>query len=317
MANIFTILCIHHFIQLIHSTSIILLLVSSSIFSISVTVFFITDSLLSSFSRLLLNVFYILSILFSRFWIAFTTISLNSFSGELSSSSSFIWSCKFLPCSFICNIFIYLLILSNLLYLRFSFYSLQGSNSLCFWHLISVGEIGSVACVGSWWEGQEPVFWWFKQDLFPLKCRSISEGVFWGVCGFVSSLSAEWCVCTPVLLVDSMEVLALRLQIVGGSRSGSWDGEFWEGFHRLKLSVAWNFLVFQCLDSVLPPQRLRLDPWPGNQMLQAAQLGKKGEKEDKYGIKTNKQNPWKIAKTKISKQQWLQTKETNNTPEKW
>ena len=48
VAIIFTILCIHHFIQLIHSTSVILLLVSSSIFSISVTVFFITHCCLVS-----------------------------------------------------------------------------------------------------------------------------------------------------------------------------------------------------------------------------------------------------------------------------
>ena len=38
------------------------------------------------------------SLLFTRFWIIFTVITLNSFSGRLPISSSFVWSGKFLPC---------------------------------------------------------------------------------------------------------------------------------------------------------------------------------------------------------------------------
>ena len=45
------------------------------------------------------------SILFLRFWIIFTVITLNSFSGRLLISSSFIWSYRFLPCPFIFNPF--------------------------------------------------------------------------------------------------------------------------------------------------------------------------------------------------------------------
>ncbi|XP_049566948.1 syntaxin-17 isoform X2 [Orcinus orca] len=45
------------------------------------------------------------SLLVNRFWIIFTIITLNSFSGRLPISSSFIWSCRFLPCSFICAIY--------------------------------------------------------------------------------------------------------------------------------------------------------------------------------------------------------------------
>ena len=80
----------------------------------------IIDCLFFSFFRLLLNVFYIFPILFSRFWIIFIIITLNSFSGELPSSSSFICCCQFLLSSFICSIFLCLFILSNLLYLRSS-----------------------------------------------------------------------------------------------------------------------------------------------------------------------------------------------------
>ena len=75
-----------------------------SIFNFSYLLF-ITVCLLFSSSRSLLNVSCIFSILFPRFWIIFTIITLNSFSRRLPVSSSFIWSCRFLPCSFVCNVF--------------------------------------------------------------------------------------------------------------------------------------------------------------------------------------------------------------------
>ena len=54
---------------------------------------------LSLFNASLLSVSCILSILFPRFWIIFTIIILNSFSGRLPISSSFVRSGVFLPCS--------------------------------------------------------------------------------------------------------------------------------------------------------------------------------------------------------------------------
>ena len=50
-------------------------------------------------------------VLFLRFWIIFTII-LNYFPGRLP-ISSFIWSYKFLPCSFTCNIFLCHLIFAD------------------------------------------------------------------------------------------------------------------------------------------------------------------------------------------------------------
>ena len=117
----------HSILQLIihSSASFILLLIPSSVFFISVTILFIGVHLFFSFPRSLLNISCILSmcayILFLRSWIIFTTITLNSFSGRLPISSSFIWSCGFLPCLFICNIFLCHLILSNILCLWFPF----------------------------------------------------------------------------------------------------------------------------------------------------------------------------------------------------
>ena len=49
-----------------------------------------------------------------------------------------------------------------------------------------------------------PVFWWMKLDLVFLVDKSMSGGVFWGVCGLImilSSLSVNGWGCVPVLLV--------------------------------------------------------------------------------------------------------------------
>ena len=55
----------------------------------------------------MLNVSSIFFILFSKFWNFLTAITLNSFSGELPTLFSFIYSYMFLPHSFICSIYIF------------------------------------------------------------------------------------------------------------------------------------------------------------------------------------------------------------------
>ena len=54
-----------------------------------------------------------------------------------------------------------------------------------------------------------PVFWWMRLDLVFLVGRTVSSGVFWGVCDLImilGSLSANgWC-CVPVLLVVWLRV---------------------------------------------------------------------------------------------------------------
>ena len=58
----------------------------------------------------LLHISYIFSIsvstLFLKFWIILAIIFVHPFSGSLPVSSSFIWSCRCLPCSFICDMFL-------------------------------------------------------------------------------------------------------------------------------------------------------------------------------------------------------------------
>ena len=74
------------------SASVIVLLIHSKEFFISFIVLFLIVCFLFSSSRSLLNVSCFFSILFQRFWIIFTIIILNSFSGRLPISSSFVWS---------------------------------------------------------------------------------------------------------------------------------------------------------------------------------------------------------------------------------
>ena len=48
-----------------------------------------------------------------------------------------------------------------------------------------------------------PVFWWMRLDLVSLVGRTVSSGVFWGVCDLImilGSLSANGWGCVPVLL---------------------------------------------------------------------------------------------------------------------
>ena len=109
--------------------------------------------MLFSSSRSLLIISYIFSILFPRFSIIFTIITLNSFSGRLPISYSFVCSGGFLAYSFICCVFLCLLILLNLLWLGSPFLSLQVCGSCCFWCLPLVGRVDSVVCVGFLVEG--------------------------------------------------------------------------------------------------------------------------------------------------------------------
>ena len=111
-------------------------------------VLFIIVCFLFISSRSLLNVSYIFSILFPRFWIIFTIITLNCFSGRLPISSSFVWSGGFLPCSFISCVFLCFLVVLNLLFLWSTFRRLQVCSSHCFSCLPLVLKFGSVGCVG-------------------------------------------------------------------------------------------------------------------------------------------------------------------------
>ena len=135
------------------SVSVILLLILSRGFLFSFIVLFIIVCLLFSSCRSLLNFYCIFSILFPRFWIIFTITTLISFSGRLPISSSSVWSGGVLPCSFICCVFLCLLILLNLLCLGSPFHRLQVCSSCCFWCLPPVGEVGSVSCVSFLVEG--------------------------------------------------------------------------------------------------------------------------------------------------------------------
>ena len=101
---------------------------------ISVIALFIIDWLFFMSSRSLLNIYCIFSILvssllicrsvlFSRFWIIFTIIILNSFSGRLPISSSFAWFDGHLSCSFTCWLFLCLFICLFLFKYKFIYFN--------------------------------------------------------------------------------------------------------------------------------------------------------------------------------------------------
>ena len=70
-----------------------LLLFYSSVFFIPITVLSLNTFCIFSTHTSILFIY--ASILFLRFWIIFTIITLNSFSGRLPMSSPFVWSCWF------------------------------------------------------------------------------------------------------------------------------------------------------------------------------------------------------------------------------
>ena len=123
-----------------------------------------------------LNVSCILPIPCPRFWIIVTIFILNSFSGKLPISSSFVWLGGFLPCYFIYCVFLCLRILLYLLCLGCPFRRLQDHSFLCFWCLPPVAKVGSVGGVGflvkgtsacvlvdearSCFSGGQVHFWW-------------------------------------------------------------------------------------------------------------------------------------------------------------
>ena len=150
----------HSFTSLIlSSASAVLLLFPSRVLLIWVITLFIIGQLFFTSSRSLLNTSCIFSVLvsrlficnsiwFSRFWIIFTIIILNYFSGRLPISPSFVWFCGHLSCSFTCWIFLCLFILFRLLCLGWPFCMLEVCGSSLLWRFLPVGGVGWVACQG-------------------------------------------------------------------------------------------------------------------------------------------------------------------------
>ena len=136
------------------------------------------------FSVLVSRLFICNSILFSGFWIIFTTIILNSFSGRLPISSSFVWFGVLLSCPFTCWIFLCLFNLLWLLCLGLSFCMLEVCGSSLLWRFLPVGGVGWVACQGflvrEAWVSVQCV----ELDLFSLECNEVSSSEFWGVYRF-------------------------------------------------------------------------------------------------------------------------------------
>ena len=131
------------------------------------------------FSILVSNLFICDSILFLKFWIICTIIILNSFSGRLPISSSFVWFGGHLSYFFTCWIFLCFFTLFRLLCLGCPFCRLEVRGSFFLWSLLPVGGAGLVA-----WQGEmqaqgelASVFWdltvWCWISQFGEGCQSL------------------------------------------------------------------------------------------------------------------------------------------------
>ena len=142
-----------------------------------------------TFSMLVSRLFICNSILFSRFWIIFTIIILNSFSDSLSPPLLFaLVGIYHVP---LCSEY---------------FSALSSCLDCCVWGGLSVfwQFVVPLYCGGSslwvgldrWlvkvsWLGKLAlVFWWVELDLFSVECNDVSINEFWDVSGFAVTLGS-------------------------------------------------------------------------------------------------------------------------------
>ena len=162
-------------------------------------------------------------------------ITLNSFLGRLPISTSLSCSSEVLSFSFICEIFLCCLILSNFLWSRFPFHSLQGCSSCCFCCLPPGGWGWSKRLVqASWWEGLVPAHWWVELGLVPLMRRAVSGGVFSRqLCGQENFKPPVcWWVGLCSHLVGLRWPSTGAYKLLGGARSWWKYGSLQEGSHQ-------------------------------------------------------------------------------------
>ena len=100
------------------------------------------------FSILVSRLFICNSILFSRFWIIFISIILNSFSDIFPISHYFVWLGGHFSCSFTSWVFLCLFILFRLLCLEWPFCILVVYGSFLLWRFLPVGGVGRLTCQG-------------------------------------------------------------------------------------------------------------------------------------------------------------------------
>ena len=170
------------------------------------------------FSILVSRLFICNSILFSRFWIIFTIIILNSFSGRLPISFSFVWFGGLLSCSFTWWIFLCLFIFFKFLCLAWPFCMLEVCGSSLLWRLLPVGRVERVACqrflVREACVGVLVGWSWISSLWSAMKCPVVSFVVCMGLvwllvaCSFVFRVMFQLCwriifICLPLKLVGS------------------------------------------------------------------------------------------------------------------
>ena len=144
-----------------------------------------------------------------------------------------------------------------------------------------------------------PVFWWMMLDLFFLVCRTMSGGVFWGVCDLImilGSLSATGWGCVPVLLIVwhrvSSTVACWLLSGAGLGIEMEISGRAFAVCCYVELQGLWWTNI---LKSALPPQRHRPDTQleyqdPVSHIAQKKREKKKKERKKKIKLSYKNKN---------------------------
>ena len=160
--------------------------------------------------------------MFSWFWIILTIIILNSISGRLPISSSFVWFGGHLSCSFTCWIFLCLFILFRLLCLECLFCRLEVCGFSLLWSLLPVDGLGLVACQGFLVRGACICVLAGEAGSLSLKCNEVSSIEFWGVYGFGMALGSLSFNVYSGLCCWRISMLCLALELVGSCSGTCW-----------------------------------------------------------------------------------------------
>ena len=160
-----------------------------------------------------------------------------------------------------------------------------------------------------------PALWWVELNLFPLKGRASSVGVFWGVCEFnttLGSLPTDGWGCVPVLLVVWHEVSSTgAFRQLCGAWSLCWYGYLWEHACWLIFTGPGNSLVVQRPRLYIPNPEAQA--WPLSREPRVHKLHSVAweKRKGKKRKQVDEQNPRQIAKTTSKKQQQTTAQHTD------
>ena len=150
----------------------------------------------------------------SRFWIIFTIIILDAFSGRLPISSSFIWFSGFLSCSFTCWIFLCHFNLFRLLCLGWPFSMLEVCGFSLLWRFLTLDGVGLVSCQG-FLDRETCICVLVELSLFSLECNEVMS--------FEVSMGWLWLWAACILMLRAMFLCCRRISMLWNLLALGWN----------------------------------------------------------------------------------------------